>query len=174
VSRHLNSIIRRAGVDPADVWLEVTERSHANEDVGVVTRNLRAGGVHFALDDFGSSYSNLAYLKQFPAECLKIDRSFTGGVADEGTDRSIVIAILAMAKSLDLEVVAEGIERPEQRRALVELGCRLGQGYLFAPGLTAASATKFLVDAEPPTATGAMALIGASDERAVSQADPAT
>lgn len=172
VSRHLNSIIRRAGVDPADVWLEVTERSHASEDVGVVTRNLRAGGVHFALDDFGSSYSNLAYLKQFPAECLKIDRSFIGGVADEGTDRSIVIAILAMAKSLNLEVVAEGIERPEQRRALIELGCRLGQGYLFAPPLTAAAATKFLVETEPLATTGAMALIGASHHRGV--VDPAT
>jgi diguanylate cyclase (GGDEF)-like protein len=173
VSRHLNSIIRRSGVDPADVWLEVTERSHAGDDVGAVARNLRAGGVHFALDDFGSSYSNLAYLKQFPAECLKIDRSFIVGVADEGTDRSIVIAILAMAKSLNLDVVAEGIERAEQRDALVELGCHLGQGFLFAPPMTAAAATNLLIapmdTVEPP---GTMALIGAAVNRPASEIDP--
>ncbi len=175
VSRHLDSLIRRAGVDPADVWLEVTERSHAGDDVAVVTHDLRAGGVHFALDDFGSSYSNLAYLKQFPAECLKIDRSFIDGVADEGTDRSIVIAILAMAKSLNLEVIAEGIERPEQRDALIGLGCRLGQGYLFAPPLTAAAATRLLVEpTESVAASGATALIGAARLRPLSEADPAT
>ena len=175
VSRHLDSLIRRAGVDPADVWLEVTERSHAGDDVAVVTHDLRAGGVHFALDDFGSSYSNLAYLKQFPAECLKIDRSFIGGVADEGTDRSIVIAILAMAKSLNLEVIAEGIERPEQRDALIGLGCRLGQGYLFAPPLTAAAATRLLVEpTESVAASGATALIGAARLRPLSEVDPAT
>jgi diguanylate cyclase (GGDEF)-like protein len=174
VAQHLDSLIRRAGVDPADVWLEVTERSHAGENVAAETQNLRAGGVHFALDDFGSSYSNLAYLKQFPAECLKIDRSFIGGVADEGTDRSIVIAILAMAKSLNLEVVAEGIERPEQRDALVELGCRHGQGYLFAPPLTAATATSLLVEpTESVPTSAAMALIGAPGLRPISEADRA-
>jgi EAL domain-containing protein (putative c-di-GMP-specific phosphodiesterase class I) len=174
VSRHLDSLIRQAGVDPADVWLEVTEHSHAGDDVAPVTQNLRAGGVHFALDDFGSSYSNLAYLKQFPADCLKIDRSFIGGVADEGTDRSIVIAILAMAKSLNLEVVAEGIEQPEQRDALLELGCRLGQGYLFAPPLTAAAATSLLVEpTESVVANGAMAMIGGALPRAISESDPA-
>jgi diguanylate cyclase (GGDEF)-like protein len=175
VSRHLDSLIRHAGVDPADVWLEVTERSHAGDNVALVTRNLRAGGVHFALDDFGSSYSNLGYLKQFPAECLKIDRSYISGVADQGTDRSIVIAILAMAESLNLEVVAEGIERPEQRRALLELGCRLGQGYLFAPPLTAAAATRLLVQRTgSATASDAMTLIGAARPCAVSETDPAT
>ncbi|HEY9484329.1 MAG TPA: EAL domain-containing protein [Micromonosporaceae bacterium] len=175
VSRHLDSLIRQTGVDPADVWLEVTERSHAGDDVGPVTRILHASGVHFALDDFGSSYSNLAYLKQFPAESLKIDRSFIGGVADEGTDRSIVIAILAMAKSLNLEVVAEGIEQPEQRDALLTLGCRLGQGYLFAPPLTAAAATRLLIEpSESAVASGAMALTGAAHPGAIPAADPAT
>ena len=108
-----------------------------------------ASGAHFALDDFGSSYSNLAYLKQFPAECLKIDKSFVAGVADEGVDRSIVRAILAMADSLGIDVVAEGIEQPAQRAALIALGCRLGQGYLFAPALSADDATKMLLDSKP-------------------------
>ena len=144
VADQIVSLMRRAGVDPADVWLEVTERSHAGDDVTAVAENLRASGVHFALDDFGSSYSNLAYLKQFPAECLKIDKSFIGGVASEGTDRSIVLAILAMAESLGLDVVAEGIEEEAQREALIALGCRLGQGYLFAPALSAKDATELL------------------------------
>ncbi len=145
VAQHILSRIGEVGVDPADVWLEVTERSHADVDVTPVTRELRAGGVHFALDDFGSSYSNLTYLKQFPAECLKIDRSFVPGAARDGVDRSIVRAILAIADSLGLDVVAEGIERPAQRDALLSLGCRLGQGFLFAPALTASDATKLLV-----------------------------
>jgi diguanylate cyclase (GGDEF)-like protein len=145
VAEHLLSLIRDADIEPADVWLEVTERSQAGVDVTPVTRQLRAGGVHFALDDFGSSYSNLTYLKQFPAEGLKIDRSFVPGAAREGVDRSIVRAILAIAKSLNLDVVAEGIERPAEREALLSLGCRLGQGFLFAPALTAHDATKLLV-----------------------------
>jgi diguanylate cyclase (GGDEF)-like protein len=138
------SLMHEAGVAPGDVWLEVTERSHAGDDVTAVTKRLRANGVHFALDDFGSSYSNLAYLKQFPAECLKIDRSFIRCVAVEGTDRSIVRAILAMADSLNLDVVAEGVEQSDQRDALIALGCRLGQGYFFAPALSGAEATALL------------------------------
>jgi diguanylate cyclase (GGDEF)-like protein len=140
------AMMRRVGVDPADVWLEVTERSHAGDDVVGVTQSLRAGGVHFALDDFGRSYSNLSYLKQFPADCLKVDGSFIGGVATEGTDRSIVVAIMAIAESLGLDVVAEGIEHDDERAALVALGCRLGQGYLFAPGLSVADATRMLLE----------------------------
>ena len=110
------------------MWLEVTEKSHAGDDVTAVTQQLRSGGVHFALDDFGSSYSNLSYLEQFPAECLKIDASFIPGAVAEGTDRSVVRAILAIADSLHLDVVAEGIERSAERAALVSLGCRFGQG----------------------------------------------
>jgi diguanylate cyclase (GGDEF)-like protein len=152
------ALIRRVGVDPADIWLEVTERSHAGDDVTGVTRRLRAGGVHFALDDFGSSYSNLAYLKQFPAECLKIDGSFISGVAHEGTDRSIVLAIMAIARSLELRVVAEGIERPEERDALLQLGCRFGQGYLFAPGLPEPEASRLLgVRLSPASASSTVA-----------------
>jgi EAL domain-containing protein (putative c-di-GMP-specific phosphodiesterase class I) len=146
VSDEVLALMRRVGVNPHDVWLEVTEKRHAGDDVTDSTQKLRRIGVHFALDDFGSYYSNLAYLKQFPAECLKIDRSFIGGVAIEGTDRSIVLAILAMAKSLDMEVVAEGVESAAQRDALITLGCRLGQGYLFAPALSAKEATRLLTE----------------------------
>jgi EAL domain-containing protein (putative c-di-GMP-specific phosphodiesterase class I) len=98
---------------------------------------LRAAGVHFALDDFGTAYSNLSYLKRFPFEMVKIDRSFVGGVVDQEADRGIVRAILAIADSLGLDAVAEGVETAEQRAALLRLGCRSGQGYLLAPPLAA-------------------------------------
>jgi diguanylate cyclase (GGDEF)-like protein len=145
VAPRVLALIHGVGINPADVWLEVTEKSHVDDDVTAVTRQLRSGGVHFALDDFGSSYSNLNYLKQFPAECLKIDQSFIPGVAAEGTDRSVVRAILAIADSLRLQVVAEGIERPAERAALLALGCRFGQGFLFAPALPVAAATQLLM-----------------------------
>jgi diguanylate cyclase (GGDEF)-like protein len=148
VSDNIVALMRRAGVDPRHVWLEVTERSHAGEDVTGVAERLRSSGIHFALDDFGSSYSNLAYLKQFPAEALKIDKSFIRGVSTTGTDRSIVVAILAMADSLGLRVIAEGIEQAAQCEAVRALGCRLGQGYLFSPALPADEATQLLAD--PP------------------------
>jgi diguanylate cyclase (GGDEF)-like protein len=143
-ARQVIAPMHRAGISPGDVWLEVTEKSHAGEDVTAVTDDLRSFGVHFALDDFGTSYSNLAYLKQFPAECLKIDSSFIGGVTAAGTDRSIVLAILAMAESLHLTVVAEGVEEPAQRDTLIALGCHLGQGYLFAREMSAEDATRLL------------------------------
>ncbi len=159
-------LVRRTGVEPGQLWLEVTEKSRISDDVAAATEQLRAGGVRFALDDFGSAYSNLAYLKQFPAECLKIDRSFVDGVDQDGTDRSIVRAILAMAGSLRLTVVAEGIERTGQRDALLGLGCELGQGFLFAPGLSAASATRLLtgpaVCAEPRGYPESMMMAGAT------------
>jgi sensor c-di-GMP phosphodiesterase-like protein len=137
-------LVRSAGVDPKHVWIEVNERSHAGEDVTVATEALRSAGLHLALDDFGASYSNLAYLKQFPAECLKIDRSFVDHLATDRTNERIVRGILAIAGSLGLIVVAEGVERAADKEALLSLGCRLGQGHLFAPALTVADATEFL------------------------------
>ncbi len=137
-------MVRSAGVSPNDVWIEVTERSHAGEDVTLVTESLRSAGLHLALDDFGASYSNLAYLKQFPAECLKIDRSFVDNLASDRTNQRIVRGILAIADSLGLIVVAEGVERAADKEALLSLGCRLGQGHLFAPALMVPDATNLL------------------------------
>jgi diguanylate cyclase (GGDEF)-like protein len=144
-SNTIVELVRSAGVNPRHVWVEVTERSHAGADVTLVTESLRSAGLHLALDDFGASYSNLAYLKQFPAECLKIDRSFIINLAGDRTNRRIVRGILAIADSLGLGVVAEGIETTADKQALLSLGCRLGQGHLFAPALTAADATELLL-----------------------------
>lgn len=140
----LLGVIRATGVDPDDVWLEVTERVHASEELSEPVAALRKGGVHFALDDFGMSYSSLTYLQRFPVEELKIDRSFVAGMTESATAMGIVRAILAVAESLSLDVVAEGIETPAQLHALLDLGCRQGQGYLLARPLPPEQCTELL------------------------------
>ncbi|MEV4417826.1 EAL domain-containing protein [Catellatospora sp. NPDC049609] len=132
--------IRAAGLHPADIWLEITEHSYLRHEVTEYAGALGAAGVHLVLDDFGTAYSNLAYLKRLPIEILKIDKSFVSGVTGGHLDLSIVRAILAIADSLGLVAIAEGIETEEQRTALRDLGCRLGQGYLLSRPLPAAQA----------------------------------
>ena len=107
--------------------------------------NLRALGVSIAIDDFGTGYSSLRYIRRFPADMLKIAKPFVDGLHDE-TDAALVRTIIALADSLGLRTVAEGIEDPEQHARLCELGCTLGQGYLFARPLPAEAATDLLGD----------------------------
>ncbi|WP_199510091.1 putative bifunctional diguanylate cyclase/phosphodiesterase [Nucisporomicrobium flavum] len=128
---HTLGVIAAAGANPSHVWLEITEHSSIRQDVTAFATTLRAAGVHFALDDFGMAYSNLSHLKRLPVEILKIDKSFVDGLAAD-TDRGIVRAVLGIADSLGLAVVAEGIETEEQRAELLGLDCQQGQGYLFS------------------------------------------
>ena len=93
---------------------------------------MRAAGVRLALDDFGTGYSSLSYLKRFRFDVLKIDRGFVAGLPANPDDVSLVKAILAMAKGLDLRVLAEGVENPEQLGFLTVQGCDFAQGYLIA------------------------------------------
>lgn len=134
----LLGIITRSGAAPPDIWLEVTERLIPSSDISEQVDRLREAGVHFALDDFGMSYSSLKYLQQFPVEGIKIDRTFVEPMTEDETQRGIVQAILALGESLSVNVIAEGVETVEQRDTLLDLGCTLGQGYLLGTPMTPA------------------------------------
>jgi diguanylate cyclase (GGDEF)-like protein len=127
-------ILRGTGLAARRLTLEITEGLLLEDAcaVGPTLEALRRLGVRIALDDFGTGYSSLAYLRRFPIDRLKIDRSFIGGLHRDPEANAITIAILGMAGALDLPVVAEGIETEEQAWALHDLGCGFGQGYLFA------------------------------------------
>ena len=112
-------------------------------------RELKALGVRLALDDFGTGYSSLSYLSKLPVDVLKMDRSFlTGDASPEAAD--LANAVVALGATLDLEVIAEGIEQPEQWDSLRELGCDLGQGYLFSPPMNADATLAFIARAAQP------------------------
>ena len=104
---------------------------HLDESLTTM-KTLYEKGVQFSVDDFGTGYSNLAYLKKLPIRRLKIDRSFVTGLPRNENDAVLARAIIAMARSLGVEIIAEGIETPEQRDFLREAGCQVGQGYLFS------------------------------------------
>jgi diguanylate cyclase (GGDEF)-like protein/PAS domain S-box-containing protein len=129
----VDSTLRRSGVAPQSICLEVTETwapaKHAT--IVEVLREVRALGVRIALDDFGSGYWTLANLGELPIDVIKIDKSFTAGVASNGSDRGIVAAVMALARELGLDVIAEGVESEQQLEALRALGCPLVQGHLF-------------------------------------------
>ena len=124
------------------IRIEITEDAMLGNPDQVLTTlgRLRDAGVLAALDDFGTGYSSLSYLHRFPLHALKIDRSFVRDLQPDGTGGSaaVVRAVVAMADSLGLEVIAEGIETPAQRKVLMALGCKKGQGFLFGPGRPAA------------------------------------
>ncbi len=143
-SQDLLDLILQPGVDPHDVWLEVTESMDTSGDIGDQVARLRSAGVHFALDDFGMSYSSLTYLTRFPVESIKIDRTFVAPMTEDETQGAIVQGILALGASMSINVVAEGIETNEQIDALLDLGCVYGQGYLLGHPLTAAECVSAL------------------------------
>jgi diguanylate cyclase (GGDEF)-like protein/PAS domain S-box-containing protein len=142
----LRRTVQETGIDPKLVELEVTEgviiegASEAREAIDQIA----ALGVGIAIDDFGTGYSGLAYLKRLPIDTVKIDQSFVRDLTVDPDDAAIVTAIVAMARSLGVEVVAEGIESEEQLAELKRLGCHLGQGYLLARPMPAAAVVKLL------------------------------
>ncbi|MCG5538654.1 EAL domain-containing protein [Halorhodospira sp. 9622] len=128
------STLDETGLPPDRLELEITESLLVNTDTRVIARldELRRHGVRVAVDDFGTGYSALSYLKDLPVDRLKIDRSFVDNVDQPSRGATITRAILALGHSLELEVIAEGIETVAQRDALLEAGCLQGQGYLLA------------------------------------------
>ena len=127
-------IFLQSGVSPSCVELELTESClmHNPEQIVEVMSSLRWLGFSLAIDDFGTGYSSLSHLKRFPINTLKIDRSFVKYLTTDQNDKAIVATILAIAAQLELDTVAEGVETQEQHQLLLELGCRLAQGYYFS------------------------------------------
>jgi diguanylate cyclase (GGDEF)-like protein len=130
----VNEALTRSGVSPQLLWLEVTESVMiAEPELALATlRRVRSLGVRIALDDFGTGYSSLSLLQKFPLQRIKIDRAFVHGVADNPNDRSLVRTIVAMGRSLGLDMVAEGVESVHQLQVLSDLGCTKAQGYLIS------------------------------------------
>jgi diguanylate cyclase (GGDEF)-like protein len=126
--------LQQSGLPPHRLVLEVTETSVV-EDTEAALRALtalKALGVRTAIDDFGTGYASFLYLKRFPVDLLKIDRSFVGGMLDSPDDAAIVSSVVQLGRDVGLSLVAEGVETEEQRRRLVQLGCTEAQGYLFS------------------------------------------
>ena len=132
-------VLDETGLQPDALVLELTEGvllADVEQNIEIL-RQLKASGIAIAVDDFGTGYSSLSYLKRFPVDILKIDRSFIGDVTDNHDSAGIVTAIVALARSLNLRIIAEGIETLEQLRFLCDLGVDVGQGYLMSKPLPA-------------------------------------
>ena len=128
----LVAAVTESGLSPDSVSLEITESVLADHARAVPTLvALKNAGFSIILDDFGTGYSSLTYLKALPLDALKIDRSFIRTITTDPRDTAIVTAIIGVARSLRMDVVAEGVERLAQKEKLLELGCSVMQGYLF-------------------------------------------
>ena len=142
VAERILQTLDEEGFSPSRLILEVTESVLIDDEaVGSRLQRLRAAGVRVALDDFGTGWSSLAYLQRFPVDMLKLDRSFVAGLGSGGTGDAVPAAVMHLAASLNLDVVAEGVETPEQAAALRVLGCRQAQGYLLGRPRAAADLT---------------------------------
>jgi EAL domain-containing protein (putative c-di-GMP-specific phosphodiesterase class I) len=128
-----------SGLPRSALTLEVTERVLIEIDSPIMDglARLRALGVRLAIDDFGTGYASLAYLRELPVDIIKIDPSFVAGLGSDGTLAMLTRTIVQVGHDLGIEIVAEGIERPEQLELLRAMGCGLGQGYLVARPMTA-------------------------------------
>lgn len=145
------SIIRRVGLHPARLEIEITETAMMSdpEMARSIIDELRAAGVRVSLDDFGTGQSSLGRLRDFTFDKVKVDRAFVSEITRDRPSEHIVRAILTMCEGLDLKVVAEGIEEVEQAEKLIELGCGLGQGYLYGRPMRAAQALDLAGRFEP-------------------------
>jgi diguanylate cyclase (GGDEF)-like protein len=147
----VSAVLAETGLDAHALWLEITETTlMADTDaVAETLRAITALGVHLTLDDFGTGYSSLTYLRRFPVEALKIDRSFVAGIGHDREDEAIVDMILNLTQTLGLQVVAEGVETTEQLDRLRRLGCPLIQGFYFGRPMPAEQIEDFLRAPQP-------------------------
>ena len=144
----VDAALQSAGLEPRFLEIELTEGT-LGDDTELARRTLerlRTLGVNVSIDDFGTGYSSLSYLQHFPIDKLKIDKSFVNEVSDT-TSSALPAAIIGLAKSLNLDVIAEGVETAEQMRQLAELGCYKMQGFLFSRPLAATDVGTFISEA---------------------------
>jgi diguanylate cyclase (GGDEF)-like protein len=139
--QQVESLMFSSGIAPARLKLEITESMLLGNVESVIStmRQLKALGLSFSLDDFGTGYSSLQYLKRLPLDQIKIDQSFVRDISSDSSDQAIVRTIVAMAHSMNLDVIAEGVETDAQRQLLERSGCANYQGYLFARPLPLAA-----------------------------------
>jgi EAL domain-containing protein (putative c-di-GMP-specific phosphodiesterase class I) len=147
----LRTALASAGVDPSAVILEITESVLMQQTDSVLERlqGLKKLGVRLAIDDFGTGYSSLSYLQRFPIDILKIAKPFVEEVALGAERAALARAIVGLGDTLRLQTVAEGVEMAEQRAALIELGCPLGQGHYFSRALPADGIDRILASRRP-------------------------
>ena len=162
--------LQESGLNPACLVLEITESVVMRNTEATVLQlhALKALGVQLAIDDFGTGYSSLSSLQRFPIDILKIDRSFIDGVTRGGNNAALARTIIALGDMLAMRTVAEGIEHEDQQELMHKLGCRFGQGYLFAKPVSADEITLLLKDSlgpkiaspdEPPVGNGARPIL---------------
>jgi EAL domain-containing protein (putative c-di-GMP-specific phosphodiesterase class I) len=146
--RQIGTALAEAGMPASRLIVEITESSIlADPDHALrVLDEIAELGVAISLDDFGTGYSSLSYLHRFPAREVKIDKSFVQGLVETGASHALVAAIIDLGRSLDLRVVAEGVETPAVLDLLAELGCEAAQGYTIARPLPAEGFLDWLVD----------------------------
>ncbi|OWW18750.1 putative bifunctional diguanylate cyclase/phosphodiesterase [Noviherbaspirillum denitrificans] len=130
----VESILVESGVPASALTLEITENLllQRSEENMMALKHLSGMGIHLSIDDFGTGYSSLAYLQRFPVHTLKVDQSFVRGIGENPNDMALVTAIIAMAQSLHLNVVAEGVENQDQANFLVSRGCLAAQGFYYS------------------------------------------
>ncbi|MGQ4717335.1 EAL domain-containing protein [Streptomyces anulatus] len=139
-------VLATPGLSPGSLQLELTETVmlHWDSQVEAVMRSLKDLGVRIALDDFGTGFSSLRYLKEMPIDVLKIDKSFIDDITTDRQQVALVEGIVHIADTLGLQVIAEGIEDAGQRDLLACMGCRYGQGFLYARPMTARQSASLL------------------------------
>jgi diguanylate cyclase (GGDEF)-like protein len=164
----VRTVLEETELPPSSLVLEITESGLMQRTSGTIGRltELRSLGIHLAIDDFGTGYSSLSYLERFPVDSLKIDRSFIAELLPSGERPAIAQAIVELGRTLDLRVVAEGIEEPDQAEWLMSLGCAYGQGYLYSRPLGVDATEAFLA-----TDASRRAQLGAAPGSATGQRD---
>ncbi len=141
-------IIRETGIEAHTLEVEVTESMvmHDPQRTAVILERLKGMGVAVAIDDFGTGYSSLSYLKRFPIDYIKVDQSFVRGLPHDAEDSGIVRAVIALAKTLDVKLIAEGVDKVDQVAFLKREGCDQGQGYLISVPLSADAMERFITN----------------------------